>query len=157
MENEAMTMRAPCKFCQGTEGRIETRNGQDCMFCLSCGRHCYNAPKTETGRKPRTVSTTHEGISASRRWRIIERASARCEICGKREGILHVGHVISVKTGQSLGMSDAQINDDENLICACDECNLGMSDVPIPVRVLVGVVLARIANRQSKEAVDDVA
>ena len=148
-----LTMRKPCVKCGETEGRIETRGGQDCVFCSSCGKYAgYNAPKTETGRAPRTVTSVHNGIKPKQRARILMRATGRCELCGKRAE-LHVGHLISVDAGVKLGMRDDQINDDENLSALCAECNLGVSNEPIPLRLAMGMVLSRIDWKSTQEAV----
>lgn len=142
---EAYTMRKPCINCGSAVGRIETKNGQDCVYC-ACGKHQYNAPKIETGRKPRTVTAVHDLISASQRARIITRATGRCEICGAR-GDLQVGHLISVKDGLKLGMTEAQINDDENLAAMCPACNLGIGESTVPLRLAVSMVLARMKEQ----------
>jgi nitrous oxidase accessory protein NosD len=45
-----MELRKQCQHCKCSTGFIETRNGQDCVFCDVCKRHQYNAPKSETVR-----------------------------------------------------------------------------------------------------------
>lgn len=143
----SFAMRQPCKKCGATHGSIETRNGQDCVFCGSCGAYAYCAPKTETGREVRTVKTTHAAITTSQRYRIIERAARRCELCGSAKD-LHVGHII--KVGHRMGLSDREINCDDNLLALCAECNLGMSDRPLPMKILVQLLRARY-NLDGKE------
>lgn len=143
MNRDDFEMRAPCAGCGHARGRIEERNGQDTVRCLSCGRHCYNAPRTETGRAQRSVSTVHASIRPNQRARILARASGRCEVCGAR-GNLHVGHILPVVTGLESGLTDAQINHDENLMCLCEECNLGWGAMPMPLWLAVAVVKARI-------------
>jgi hypothetical protein len=66
-------------------------------------------------------------------------------MCGKSGGDcgLHVGHIISVKAGVDSGLTDAQINDPENLMCMCDECNLGMGQETVPLRFAVRLFWAR--------------
>lgn len=144
---DSFAMRAPCSACRGTEGRVEVRGGQDCVFCL-CGKHQYNAPKTETGRKPRSVQTTHEAVKPKCRARVLERATGRCEICGKPAStcVLHVGHLVSVNDGVRLGLTEAEINSDENLAAMCDECNLGLGDETIPLRLAIAIIKARRAD-----------
>lgn len=145
-------MRAPCKYgCQGGDGYIETKNGQDCVKCNECGRHQYNAPKTETGREARTVSTVHEAINPKMRYRVLERATGKCELCGKTDCNLHVGHLVSVDVGMREGMTDAEINSDENLCSMCDECNLGAGKTPIPLRLAIAMVLARLKRKEGTE------
>lgn len=141
--NEKYRMRSPCSRCGGELGRIETRNGQDCVFCAKCGKHQYNAPKTETGRKTRSVSTTHEGVSPKQRARILERATGRCELCGSRTD-LHVGHLLSVVEGHARGLTDQEINSDENLSAMCSACNLGVGRQVVPLRLAIAMVLARV-------------
>jgi hypothetical protein len=148
MQLSHIALRNPCFRCGHGEGRIETRNGQDCVFCLGCDLHQYNARKTETGRKARSVSTTHDAIKPKLRSKIIDRANRRCERCGKpaeqaKTG-LHVGHVVSVADGHAYGLSDAEINSPENLIAECDECNLGHSSEPLPLRMYVAILTARL-------------
>jgi len=140
-------MREPCKKCGCPNGKIETRSGQDCVMCLVCGKHAYNAPKTETGRAVRSTTTVHAAINPNKRYRVLERASGKCELCGKTGGVLHVGHLVSVDAGMRSGMTDAEINDEENLCSLCDECNLGMGATPIPLRLAVAMVMARIKNK----------
>ena len=142
--------RNPACDCQ--EGEIRTRNGQDCVFCVKCNRHQYNAPKTETGRAVRSVQTTHEAIKPKQRWRIIQRASSRCELCGARDN-LHVAHVLSVEAGHKQGLSDDILNSDENLIAACAECNLGMGSEPIPIRILIPLLKARYSLTEEPQDV----
>ncbi len=137
-------LRTPCSECGADMGRVTTSNGQDCVYCL-CGKYQYNAPKMETGRKPRTVAGVHAGITATQRARIITRATGRCEMCGSREN-LHVGHILSVDTGLKLGMTELQLNDDENLSAMCEACNLGVGKEPVSARLLMAIVLARLGT-----------
>ena len=137
-------MRKPCQ-CGHPEGRIETRNGQDCVFCAGCDRFQYNAPKTETGRAPRTVSTVHEAIRSKTRARVLLRANRTCELCGKG-GNLHVGHLLSVAHGIAQGLTELELNSEENLAAFCDECNLGLGEETVPLRLAVAMVLARVRH-----------
>jgi len=120
---------------------VITKNGQDCIVC-HCGRWQYNAPKTETGRVVRSVSTTHKAIKPKQRYRILERANRCCELCRKPNRGLHVGYAISVDDGHKAGLSDELINSDENLLALCDECNLGQGSLTLPIRILVGILIA---------------
>jgi hypothetical protein len=140
-------MRKTC-VCGSETGFIKTRSGQDCVFCSACSKWQYNAPKTETGRAARSVSTTHEAIKPKLRSRVIERANGRCERCGKPAELtqtgLHVGHIVSVEAGHKYGLSDAEINNEENLIAECDECNLGHSSDALPIRMYMAILKKRI-------------
>lgn len=135
-------MRTPCIACGHEWGSITHKNGQDCVYCGGCGKFQYNAPKTETGRAVRSVSTTQEAIKPKQRTRIVERATGRCEICGSRSE-LHVGHILSVADGHRYGLTDDVINSDENLICACAQCNLGGGKATISLRLAVAILTAR--------------
>lgn len=142
-------MRNPCRFgCGSTSGSITTKNGQDCVYCGGCGKHQYNAPKTETGREVRSVTTVHNGIKPKQRARVLERDNGRCVLCGGK-GDLHVGHLLSVADGLRQGLTELEINDDENLAAMCVECNLGLSERPVPIRLLLAILKARIAIQET--------
>lgn len=142
-------MRSPCRFgCGTTDGFMETKNGQDMVRCASCNRLNYNAPRTETGREVRSVTTIHNGIKPSKRARILERDSGHCVICGSKKE-LHVGHLLSVAEGLKQGLTDEQINDDENLATMCSECNLGQAERPVSMRLLMAVLMARLALKDN--------
>jgi len=141
-----------CPQCGGTDAKITETNGQDVVRCYQCDKYLYNAPRTETGRKVRTVSTVHSDIKPKQRERIITRAQRRCERCGKSAMAsttgLHVGHVLSVSEGIKQGLPTEIINSDENLICECDECNLGHGRGVLPVRLLIALLVARQASTE---------
>ena len=150
--NVSLPLRKQC-HCGCSDGRVVTKNGQDCVYCSSCGKHHFNAPKTETGRKVRSLATTHAAIKPKQRWRIIERAGGVCESCRcvpTSEQGLHVGHVVSVKDGHYLKLSDAIINSDENLIAQCGQCNSGASERTFPLHLYVAILRARIECTHDK-------
>lgn len=150
VDRERYTMRKPCP-CGSQVGYITEVNLQDTVRCLACNRHCYNAPKTETGRAPRTVTTVHNGVKPGLRSRILERDGHRCVLCHAIDVPLHVGHVVSVEAGMAVGLSDAEINDEENLITQCAECNLGQGSQPISLSVAIRILKARISWRNRFE------
>lgn len=155
IDREKFTMRAPCKKCSGTLGKIIEVSGQDTVRCLLCNAHVYNAPRTETGREQRSVTTVHNGVKPKLRARILERDCNRCVLCKADDRPLHAGHIVSVDAGFAAGLTDAEINDEENLIATCEECNLGQGAQPIALRVAVVILRARISwrdreNRRSK-------
>jgi hypothetical protein len=139
----AYRMRAPCRFCGSTSGRVDTRGVQDCVFC-ECGKFQYNAPRVETGRAVRTVTTVHNGISPKQRARVFMRDGKACAICHSYDKPLHVGHLLSVAVGMDCGLTDAELNDDENLAALCDECNLGLKERPVPLRLAAAILRASI-------------
>jgi hypothetical protein len=46
------------------------------------------------------------------------------------------------------GLTEIEINDDENLAALCEECNLGLGDETVPLRLAIAMVLARVRNRK---------
>lgn len=139
------TMRQPCKYCSSVDGRIETRAGQDCVFCLSCDRHNYNAPRTETGREVRTLRT-RPNISVSQRARVLDRDGGLCVICHTPGRPVDAGHIVSVDEGRQLDMTDVELFSDENLAAMCSSCNSGYSSVSINPRIFLALVRARLAR-----------
>lgn len=68
------------------------------------------------------------------------------------KAILNVGHIISRDVGLRIGMTEDEVDDDENLAAMCEECNSGLSEEPIPLPTAVWIVRARIAWRNTKGA-----
>lgn len=140
-------MRKPCPKCGHEAGVITETGAQDVVRCASCNAFCYNAPRTETGKAVRTVAT-RPGISPKIRARIIVvRAGGKCEICGSggtEAAPLHVGHIVSRENAVRIGMSDEEIDSDENLAAMCPECNLGLGKETVPARLLARVIMVRL-------------
>lgn len=151
IDRENFTMRAPCR-CGSTLGRIVEKNGQNTVRCVACSAYCYCAPRTETGHKQRSTTTVHKAIKPAKRARILERDGFRCTWCHHADRPLHVGHILSVDAGLAAGLTDDEINDDENLVASCEECNLGQGALPMPLRVAVAVLRARISWRNKEAA-----
>lgn len=145
-------MRQPCPNCETPYGRVETRNGQSCVYCANpgCGRWVYNAPRTETGERQRSVSTVHEAIKTRTRAQVLLRAGSRCELCGVGidATVMHVGHLISVEDGLKEGLTDQVLNHQENLAAMCQECNLGIGKDSTPLRTLLRVTALRLGVRR---------
>jgi len=139
-------MRQPCRLCHNLMGYIIETGAQDVVRCAACDTFNYNAPRTETGKRPRTTTTVHNGIKPKQRTRILLRATGHCELCGKgpETGALHVGHLLSVQDGLAAGLTERELNHDENLAAMCDECNLGLGDTTLPVRFLIAILQARL-------------
>lgn len=147
-ERQSYVMQRACRYCgapKGSPGSITTRNGQDLVYCASCGQHSYNAPRTETNRGVRPLGT-RPGIAPSKRARILERDNYTCILCHRPDVPLDVGHLISVNAGQAQGLTDREIYADENLAAMCAPCNSGMSDTPVSLRQLIVVLRARLQN-----------
>ncbi|GMU51014.1 MAG: hypothetical protein AMXMBFR33_01600 [Candidatus Xenobia bacterium] len=140
---DTFTMRSPC--CSQDQGYIVTKSGQDCVYCVVCHKHQYNAPKHETGCGPRKVSK-RDALKPSQRWPVIERAHGRCETCGKRptdEEGLDVGHILPVDWCERNGIPDEQRDHPDNLIAQCKECNLGQGKRALPPWLAEALLRAR--------------
>jgi hypothetical protein len=147
-------LRQPCKNCSATAGYIKTAGGQDVVRCAVCDLYQYNAPRVETGREVRTVTTVHAGIKPGQRSRILLRATSHCELCGKGptdEHPLAVGHLLSVREGMELGLTELELNNDENLAAMCDECNSGIGRETVPLRLCFAIIKARANNMMKKK------
>ena len=143
-------LRVPCRWCESGSGVIRTRGGQDVVFCAACDRYQYCAPRVETGREVRSVVTVHAGITGKQRVRILMRDGARCYLCGAR-GDLHVGHLLSVKAGLDAGLTEVELNDDENLVAMCAECNLSLGRETVTPRLYLAILKARLAWKRASE------
>lgn len=94
---------------------FESAGAKDYMNVL-LGRNIAKK-KADNVRKP---------FSTRERFEVLKRDNFSCHYCGRTtaDGIkLHVDHVIPVAKGGT--------NDLENLVAACDECNLGKSDISL--------------------------
>ncbi|MCP3992062.1 MAG: hypothetical protein GY724_23525 [Actinomycetia bacterium] len=119
------TAREPCPKCQTAEARIVVRGNQNTVRCARCWRMLYNAPKTETGQRPRTVKTLRRRIKPSQQARILDRDAGRCVLCGSTAD-LTIGHLLSIEDGAALGTSATELNSDGNLAAMCEACNIGL-------------------------------
>lgn len=139
-----------CKFDECGGNVVLMQKGPNhYKVCLRCDKRQHEKvwlSKVEAGIEKRSVQSTHQRIKPKTRAKIIDRASARCEMCGARNVILHVGHFISVDEGHRAGMTDDEINSDENLYCSCEECNLGQGSRPVSIRILVNIIRGRMSN-----------
>lgn len=144
---ENYPMRAPCNGCGNTIGRVETKSGQDTIYCGGCNRWRYNAPRVETGRAKRTVSTVHDAVRPSVRFKVLQRARGHCEMpgCGST-GDLHVAHLLSVKDGLEVGLTEADLNSDRNLAAFCATCNLGQGSAPVDPLIYVALLKKWLAS-----------
>ena len=69
--------------------------------------------------------TKRKTFGKRQRFEIFKRDGFQCSYCGAHppKAILHVDHIEPVSLGGS--------NDDDNLTTACQDCNLGKSNVPL--------------------------
>lgn len=140
-----------CKFadCGGNVSLVQ-KGPNHCKICTKCHKRQHDKTwisKSEVGIEKRSLQTTHEAIRPKTRSRIFDRAGARCEICGASSVLLTVGHFLSVADGHAAGLTDAEINSDENLFCCCEECNAGQGAKPVSIKILVAIIRGRV-NRE---------
>jgi hypothetical protein len=67
----------------------------------------------------------------------------RCVLCGSRE-LLQVGHLVPVAGGLAASLTEAELNDDENLATMCAECNVGLGESPPPLWIAVPLLKLRL-------------
>lgn len=132
-----------CRKCGSGSVRVETRNGQDCVWCLACDRYSHNAPRTETGREVRNLRTRPD-IKPKQRSRILDRDQAQCFLCHRSDVDLDVGHLVSVDDGCRLGLTEAEMYDDANLAAMCTLCNSGYGAISVNPRLIVASIRACI-------------
>ena len=112
--------RQECPDCGIKSAAVAPSNGQNVVRCAKCGRHLYNAPKTETGERPRTVSSLRHAIKPSQQARILDRDHRTCLLCGRANVHLTIGHLLSVEEGVSVGASEGELDHDANLAAMCE-------------------------------------
>lgn len=90
--------------------------------CAQCYERRASSPANSV-----PPASDREAIPPQLRFRVLQRDGFRCQYCGRaaRDGaILHLDHVVPVAAGGETS--------EGNLITACDQCNIGKSDAPIP-------------------------
>jgi 5-methylcytosine-specific restriction endonuclease McrA len=94
-------------------------------FCADCDTWIRWVPRREAGKATRSVSRS--AIKPRTRAIILDRYGHSCFTCGATapDVILHIDHLIPVELAKRYGVYDEVIEDDLNLITACEECNLG--------------------------------
>lgn len=147
------TLRAPCATCGTTNGHAKKVGPSNVVRCLN-GHFAYNAPKSETGEAP-SARKRREGLSSDRRQWILERDGFRCCTCGRAAGPdrtgfvveLEIGHLLSVAEGKALGATQEELDDDENLVTQCQECNAAQGARSFPLRTAVRLIQAARLRR----------
>lgn len=141
-------LRALCQ-CGSAVGVITEKGAQDVVNCAECGAYLYNAPRHETGKAVRTV-TSRAGIKPKVRHAVLTRCGHRCVECGS-DGPLHVDHLIPIDAVERYGVDADIVADELNLIALCDECNLGkghqLPDVLLIAKVIRVWRIARESGR----------
>lgn len=154
VDRDNYPLRTACA-CGSSVGRIIVKSGQNCVYCKGCDKYAgFNAPKSDTGEGTRSVRS-RESRRPSDRARVLLRDGYRCVLCGRTQtdGInIQEGHIVSVDAGKRIGLTDDELNDDENLAAMCEECNLGIGKQPLPLRTAIAILRARISWRNAQEA-----
>jgi hypothetical protein len=136
-----------CKACGTAEAVLVKRGGQNTVRCAFCDALLYNAPKTETGERARTVETLRAGIKPSLQARILDRDNGRCAICG-HDGEMQIGHLLSIEEGARLGAPTDLLNDEANLAAMCEPCNLGYSSRSVNPRMYAAIMYRLVQAEQ---------
>jgi 5-methylcytosine-specific restriction endonuclease McrA len=88
------------------------------------GSDSANREETPAGRHTRRA---RDPIRAQMRFHVLQRDGFRCRYCGRPGGapsvVLHVDHVVPLAAGGG--------STEDNLLTACDECNLGKSTTTV--------------------------
>lgn len=150
-EVEDVRSREPCPKCGGYRAFLQRRGGQNTVWCVYCNIHLYNAPKTETGERRRTVATVRRRIRPSQQARIFDRDHGRCVLCGRGDENLTIGHLLSIEDGLELGATEDELHDDANLAAMCEACNLGLGkrSVSAPTYARIMLHLVRAERRRA--------
>ena len=138
-DGDIVPLREPCIKCGGLDGIVMRKGFNDVVYCICCDTFGFNMPKTESGKKRQSCSTTHSGITPQTRIEVLREAGFQCETCGisaKESGGLQVGHIRSVEECLKAGMTDREINAKSNLIAQCPECNLGLGKNSLNIKIV---------------------
>jgi hypothetical protein len=82
-------------------------------------------------------------IRPSQRTRILLRDNSTRVLSHRHDVPLDVGHLISGDDGHALGISDAELDSDDNLAAMCAAYNSGLSSATLPPRLLAAALWAR--------------
>jgi len=142
-----IALHAPCRHCRAdgktvTRGYIAETKGRSIVHCETCNRALHVAANPDPIKPERK---THDKISPSQRARVLMR-DRHCVFCGRGEN-LQVGRLLSMAVGIKAGLTEAQLDDDENLAAMCGECNLGMADLEMPLWIVVPILRARMKGK----------
>ncbi len=132
-------MRKPCA-CGCPLGVLTIRGNQNSVSCARCKTFIYNAPKTETGQKQRTVRTLRQTIKPAQQARVLDRDHGRCVLCGTADE-LTIGHLLSIADGCALGAIESELNHDANLAAMCEGCNAGLGSRSVSTRTYLIIML----------------
>lgn len=134
-----LPLRNMCE-CGSVTGELRPNNGSNDVYCIVCKKYCFCARKDELDSTVEPRNDRIKKFKPKQKARILLRDSGRCILCGTNEDVLHIGHLISVKDGPQLGLSDDDLWSDENLATMCSECNLGLGADSVTARLIAALV-----------------
>ena len=95
-------------------------------YCPECYGQLADKAALKSARQPTSGGHNRQAIPPQLRFRVLQRDAFRCFYCGRtaRDGAqLHLDHVVPVSAGGATS--------EDNLLTACDACNLGKSSTDI--------------------------
>lgn len=129
-------------MCGEVLGYLVNRNGQLTTWCNGCDKYQYNTPHAELGLRKVKPEKRRE-IKPSKRARVLKRWQHRCCSCGAsaQDVELHIGHLVPISEKKHIAASKAELLDHEfNLAPMCADCNLGYSDHPVALSLMLFVL-----------------
>lgn len=136
------------RCCSSDSDLLEKGGGRDFWQVVSI-------PPFATGCKEPDVTTediqptraSRKSLSKRVRFEVFKRDGFVCQYCGNHppQAVLHCDHIKPVALGGT--------NDEENLVTACEDCNLGKSSVPlssVPESLMSRAAKAAEAEEQIK-------
>jgi 5-methylcytosine-specific restriction endonuclease McrA len=136
-----ITARQPCPNCNSTDALRSDKNGQATVRCRKCRKFLYNAPKVETGERPRTVQAVRPDVKPRVQQQVFERDAQACVLCHRDDVPLTIGHVVSVRDAEELGEVGPWLSSPENLVAMCEACNAGLGATSLLPTTYARIVL----------------
>lgn len=101
-------------------------NYQDQTDFVTIPYRTFISDKNKYGVPNDKVKSERQRLTPKLRWQVLSRDNWTCQYCGAKasDGVrLHVDHIVPVSRGGKTVL--------DNLVTACEKCNLGKSDLEI--------------------------
>lgn len=123
------TINGGCKVCGHPFGELRQNELHVGLYCAECDTWQRWVSKRDAGVDRRSLSS-RRNITPSVRARVLQRDGYRCILCGfgPPDKNLVMGHIISVRDGLEIGLTDGVLYDEWNLCTMCEECNSGLGE-----------------------------